>query len=207
MASLYRTFHLKICRSLFYINSPLNTLSSQTFSFTHKSPSSTHNTPFTAHPLTCFTSTYTTHNASYVFLIHYSSTLIHKKQFSTHTSTLTHHTPSPTQYPLSPLPLHYTTSGSVYVHYPYCRQRCSYCNFVKFIPRPNSLWSLGAAVLEDALVRRCSCVCVHSITWFICLIILSCFYVCFCLTVLSFYGYSCSICYPDFSKLSFIILL
>ncbi|XP_071535057.1 radical S-adenosyl methionine domain-containing protein 1, mitochondrial-like isoform X2 [Panulirus ornatus] len=48
----------------------------------------------------------------------------------------------------------YLNTGSVYVHWPYCKQRCSYCNFVKFIPRPNSFWTIQDSILEDALVKE-----------------------------------------------------
>lgn len=46
----------------------------------------------------------------------------------------------------------YISEGSVYVHWPYCRQRCTYCNFVKFIPHQKSQLTLQNEVLEDALV-------------------------------------------------------
>ncbi|XP_042228643.1 radical S-adenosyl methionine domain-containing protein 1, mitochondrial-like isoform X2 [Homarus americanus] len=49
------------------------------------------------------------------------------------------------------LPKSYLNTGSVYVHWPYCRQRCSYCNFVKFIPHPNSHWTIQDNILEDAM--------------------------------------------------------
>ncbi|XP_037774967.1 uncharacterized protein LOC119571986 [Penaeus monodon] len=45
----------------------------------------------------------------------------------------------------------YISEGSVYVHWPYCRQRCTYCNFVKFIPHQKSQLTLQNEVLEDAL--------------------------------------------------------
>lgn len=48
----------------------------------------------------------------------------------------------------------YISEGSVYVHWPYCRQRCSYCNFVKFIPHEKSQWTLQNEVLEDAMVKE-----------------------------------------------------
>ncbi|XP_047478804.1 radical S-adenosyl methionine domain-containing protein 1, mitochondrial-like [Penaeus chinensis] len=48
----------------------------------------------------------------------------------------------------------YISEGSVYVHWPYCRQRCTYCNFVKFIPHQKSQWTLQNEVLEDAMVKE-----------------------------------------------------
>ncbi|CAL4091589.1 unnamed protein product, partial [Meganyctiphanes norvegica] len=51
-------------------------------------------------------------------------------------------------------PTSYRRSGSVYVHWPYCRRRCSYCNFVKFIPRPGDEWTLENNTIEDAMVQE-----------------------------------------------------
>ncbi|XP_042860540.1 radical S-adenosyl methionine domain-containing protein 1, mitochondrial-like [Penaeus japonicus] len=48
----------------------------------------------------------------------------------------------------------YISQGSIYVHWPYCRQRCTYCNFVKFIPHEKSHWTLQDEVLEDAMVEE-----------------------------------------------------
>lgn len=52
------------------------------------------------------------------------------------------------------LPKSYINNGSVYVHWPYCRQRCSYCNFVKFIPHPNSYWTVQDNTLEHFMVKE-----------------------------------------------------
>ncbi|XP_045619968.2 radical S-adenosyl methionine domain-containing protein 1, mitochondrial isoform X1 [Procambarus clarkii] len=52
------------------------------------------------------------------------------------------------------LPDSYLNTGSVYVHWPYCRQRCSYCNFVKFIPHPNSHWTVENNTLENFIVKE-----------------------------------------------------
>lgn len=85
--------------------------------------------------------------------------LWHYHSFHTDTASLTNASSCP---PLSipsctsitSLPASYTTLGSVYIHWPYCQQRCSYCNFVKFVPYPGARWTLPHDVLEDAIVSE-----------------------------------------------------
>ncbi|XP_040011584.1 radical S-adenosyl methionine domain-containing protein 1, mitochondrial [Xiphias gladius] len=46
-------------------------------------------------------------------------------------------------------PPHLTKQASLYVHWPYCLRRCSYCNFNKYIPRENNYH-----ILTDCLQRE-----------------------------------------------------
>ena len=48
----------------------------------------------------------------------------------------------------------YLREGSVYVHYPYCKQLCSYCAFVKFVPKKGTPWTIDDEVLENAMVSH-----------------------------------------------------
>ena len=43
---------------------------------------------------------------------------------------------------------------SVYVHWPYCSKLCSYCNFVKFVPKPGTSWTIDDDVIEQAMVSH-----------------------------------------------------
>lgn len=42
--------------------------------------------------------------------------------------------------------------ASVYIHWPYCSQLCSYCAFVKYVPKPGKPWTLDDDKLESAMV-------------------------------------------------------
>ncbi|GAA6218201.1 radical S-adenosyl methionine domain-containing protein 1, mitochondrial [Lates japonicus] len=44
---------------------------------------------------------------------------------------------------------HLTQQASLYVHWPYCLRRCSYCNFNKYIPRENN-----NSIMTDCLQRE-----------------------------------------------------
>ncbi|XP_018560161.1 radical S-adenosyl methionine domain-containing protein 1, mitochondrial [Lates calcarifer] len=44
---------------------------------------------------------------------------------------------------------HLTEQASLYVHWPYCLRRCSYCNFNKYIPRENN-----NSIMTDCLQRE-----------------------------------------------------
>lgn len=49
----------------------------------------------------------------------------------------------------------YLSESSIYVHWPYspyCRQLCSYCNFVKFVPTPGKSWTLDEDLIIDTMV-------------------------------------------------------
>ena len=50
------------------------------------------------------------------------------------------------------LPESYQTQASVYIHWPYCKQRCTYCNFVKYVPRENTSWTLPENMIIDTMV-------------------------------------------------------
>uniref|UniRef100_A0A8D2CKF2 Radical S-adenosyl methionine domain-containing protein n=1 Tax=Sciurus vulgaris TaxID=55149 RepID=A0A8D2CKF2_SCIVU len=53
----------------------------------------------------------------------------------------------------SPSPEPASRRAAVYVHWPYCEKRCSYCNFNKYIPRG----------VEEAAVRNCLVTEVHTL--------------------------------------------
>ena len=53
-------------------------------------------------------------------------------------------------------PNNYIEKSAVYIHWPYCRQRCSYCNFVKFVPKTGTHWTFENEIIEEAMVRLLS---------------------------------------------------
>ena len=46
----------------------------------------------------------------------------------------------------------YIKESCLYFHWPYCKQRCSYCNFIKFIPKPGKFWTYENTKIEDLMV-------------------------------------------------------
>ena len=44
--------------------------------------------------------------------------------------------------------------GSVYVHWPYCKNLCTYCNFVKYVPRKGASWNIDQQLFIQALVSN-----------------------------------------------------
>ncbi|XP_063873978.1 radical S-adenosyl methionine domain-containing protein 1, mitochondrial-like [Scylla paramamosain] len=130
--------------------------SSHTHATASHTPSSSSRTLTSSH--SAFHSPIQSFNRSMTKLSRISS-LWHYHSFHTHTASFADPTPFPTQ-PIpsytstTPLPASYTTVASVYIHWPYCRQRCSYCNFVKFVPHPGARWTLPHDVLEDAIVHE-----------------------------------------------------
>uniref|UniRef100_A0A8D2ZHZ9 Radical S-adenosyl methionine domain-containing protein n=1 Tax=Scophthalmus maximus TaxID=52904 RepID=A0A8D2ZHZ9_SCOMX len=45
---------------------------------------------------------------------------------------------------------HLTEQASLYVHWPYCLRRCSYCNFNKYIPREDNQHVMAACLQREA---------------------------------------------------------
>ena len=48
----------------------------------------------------------------------------------------------------------YIEEASVYVHWPYCKKLCTYCNFVKYVPKKNASWNIDQDLFIDALVSE-----------------------------------------------------
>jgi len=46
----------------------------------------------------------------------------------------------------------YLEEASVYIHYPYCKNICSYCAFNKYVPDKSKPWTIDEERLENAMV-------------------------------------------------------